>query len=137
MVRTARMDPGISIERILITYNRTYRRSQVKLYMRVGDLQPPRDTASFPLCSYISHSCPYWREAIHMPAPWSAPSMSSSSQTRPDETTVPSECDKSFTRSDAMAKHMRLQHNISPPLPGRGGNRKRKRGDEAAGELLA
>jgi len=37
------------------------------------------------------------------------------------------ECDKSFTRSDAMAKHMRLQHNISPPLPGRGGNRKRKR----------
>lgn len=39
------------------------------------------------------------------------------------------ECDKSFTRSDAMAKHMRLQHSISPPLPGRGGNRKRKRGD--------
>ncbi|KAJ7504130.1 hypothetical protein B0H11DRAFT_1709733 [Mycena galericulata] len=38
------------------------------------------------------------------------------------------ECDKSFTRSDALAKHMRLQHNISPPLPGRGGSRKRKRG---------
>jgi hypothetical protein len=38
-----------------------------------------------------------------------------------------SECDKSFTRSDALAKHMRLQHNVSPPLPGRGGNRKRKR----------
>ncbi|EPQ53282.1 hypothetical protein GLOTRDRAFT_140134 [Gloeophyllum trabeum ATCC 11539] len=37
------------------------------------------------------------------------------------------ECDKSFTRSDALVKHMRLQHNISPPLPGRGGNRKRKR----------
>ena len=37
------------------------------------------------------------------------------------------ECDKSFTRSDALAKHMRIQHNISPPLPGRGGNRKRKR----------
>ena len=28
-----------------------------------------------------------------------------------------------------MAKHMRLQHNIDPPLPGRGGNRKRKRDD--------
>ncbi|TDL20477.1 hypothetical protein BD410DRAFT_751028 [Rickenella mellea] len=42
------------------------------------------------------------------------------------------ECDKSFTRSDAMAKHMRLQHNMSPPLPGRGGNRKRKRGDTGA-----
>jgi len=38
------------------------------------------------------------------------------------------ECDKSFTRSDALAKHMRLQHNISPPAPGRGGgSRKRKR----------
>ena len=42
----------------------------------------------------------------------------------------PTECDKSFTRSDALAKHMRLQHNISPPLPGRGGSRKRKRGDD-------
>jgi len=40
------------------------------------------------------------------------------------------ECDKSFTRSDALAKHMRLQHNIEPPAPGRGGNRKRKRGAE-------
>ncbi|KAF8966168.1 hypothetical protein BDZ97DRAFT_1809854 [Flammula alnicola] len=38
------------------------------------------------------------------------------------------ECDKSFTRSDALAKHMRLQHSISPPAPGRGGSRKRKRG---------
>ncbi|KAJ7210551.1 hypothetical protein GGX14DRAFT_451113 [Mycena pura] len=42
------------------------------------------------------------------------------------------ECDKSFTRSDALAKHMRLQHNISPPLPGRGGSRKRKRPTEDA-----
>ncbi|KAF8655492.1 hypothetical protein AX16_003022 [Volvariella volvacea WC 439] len=40
---------------------------------------------------------------------------------------VCTECDKSFTRSDALAKHMRLQHNISPPAPGRGGSRKRKR----------
>lgn len=37
------------------------------------------------------------------------------------------ECDKSFTRSDALAKHMRIQHNIMPPLPGRGGNRKKRR----------
>ncbi|KAH7917599.1 hypothetical protein BV22DRAFT_1026063 [Leucogyrophana mollusca] len=37
------------------------------------------------------------------------------------------ECDKSFTRSDALAKHMRLQHNMLPPPSGRGGNRKRKR----------
>lgn len=39
------------------------------------------------------------------------------------------ECDKSFTRSDALAKHMRLQHNMLPPPSGRGGSRKRKRGD--------
>lgn len=45
----------------------------------------------------------------------------------------PAECDKSFTRSDALAKHMRIQHNISPPLPGRGGNRKRKREEPDAG----
>ncbi|KAH7886618.1 hypothetical protein F5I97DRAFT_1868788 [Phlebopus sp. FC_14] len=37
------------------------------------------------------------------------------------------ECDKSFTRSDALAKHMRLQHNMPPPPSGRGGSRKRKR----------
>ncbi|KAG6334350.1 hypothetical protein ID866_4741 [Astraeus odoratus] len=39
------------------------------------------------------------------------------------------ECDKSFTRSDALAKHMRLQHNMQPPPSGRGGSRKRKRGE--------
>jgi hypothetical protein len=39
------------------------------------------------------------------------------------------ECDKSFTRSDALAKHMRQQHNMTLPLPasGRGGNRRRNR----------
>ncbi|KAI9453932.1 hypothetical protein F5148DRAFT_985367 [Russula earlei] len=40
------------------------------------------------------------------------------------------ECDKSFTRSDALAKHMRLQHNVEAGAPGRGGNRKRKRDRE-------
>lgn len=49
---------------------------------------------------------------------------------------TPIECDKSFTRSDALAKHMRIQHNISPPLPGRGGNRKRKREEpDASGNV--
>ncbi|KAH7905929.1 hypothetical protein BJ138DRAFT_1017006 [Hygrophoropsis aurantiaca] len=42
------------------------------------------------------------------------------------------ECDKSFTRSDALAKHMRLQHNMAPPPSGRGGNRKRKRSNSPA-----
>ncbi|KAG6910933.1 hypothetical protein DXG01_005987 [Tephrocybe rancida] len=46
---------------------------------------------------------------------------------KPFNCTLP-ECDKSFTRSDALAKHLRLQHNIEPPAPGRGGYRKRKRG---------
>ncbi len=51
---------------------------------------------------------------------------------RPGLTSWYAECDKSFTRSDALAKHMRIQHNISPPLPGRGGNRKRKREEPEA-----
>ncbi|KIM44298.1 hypothetical protein M413DRAFT_443307 [Hebeloma cylindrosporum] len=41
-------------------------------------------------------------------------------------------CDKPFTRSDALTKHMRLQHNILPPAPGRCGSRKRKRGEHQA-----
>ncbi|TCD70381.1 hypothetical protein EIP91_003734 [Steccherinum ochraceum] len=46
------------------------------------------------------------------------------------------ECDKSFTRSDALAKHMRIQHNIMPPLPGRGGNRKKRRGGAVGGAVV-
>ncbi|KAG6910945.1 hypothetical protein DXG01_005999 [Tephrocybe rancida] len=45
---------------------------------------------------------------------------------KPFNCTLP-ECDKSFTRSDALAKHLRLQHNIEPPGPGRGSYRKRRR----------
>ncbi|KAF8883029.1 hypothetical protein BD779DRAFT_1541450 [Infundibulicybe gibba] len=48
---------------------------------------------------------------------------------KPFTCTLP-ECDKSFTRSDALAKHLRLQHHISPPAPGRGGSRKRKRAQD-------
>ncbi|KAI0314759.1 hypothetical protein OF83DRAFT_1063270 [Amylostereum chailletii] len=47
---------------------------------------------------------------------------------KPFVCTLP-ECDKSFTRSDALAKHMRFQHNLDPPAPGRGGSRKRKAPD--------
>ncbi|KAG5652663.1 hypothetical protein H0H81_004155 [Sphagnurus paluster] len=51
---------------------------------------------------------------------------------KPFTCTLP-ECDRSFTRSDALAKHLRTQHNISPPAPGRGKYRKRKRApDEEA-----
>ncbi|KAK0489862.1 hypothetical protein EDD18DRAFT_1080855 [Armillaria luteobubalina] len=37
------------------------------------------------------------------------------------------ECDKSFTRSDVLAKHLQHQHKQSPPALGQGGLRKRKR----------
>ncbi|WFD30322.1 hypothetical protein MSPP1_001340 [Malassezia sp. CBS 17886] len=33
------------------------------------------------------------------------------------------ECDKSFTRSDALAKHMRVQHNVVPPSGGGAGGK--------------
>ncbi|KIY62556.1 hypothetical protein CYLTODRAFT_361276 [Cylindrobasidium torrendii FP15055 ss-10] len=36
-------------------------------------------------------------------------------------------CDAEFTRSDALAKHLRAQHGEEPPVPRRGGSRKRKR----------
>ncbi|EJD54088.1 hypothetical protein AURDEDRAFT_157342 [Auricularia subglabra TFB-10046 SS5] len=35
-------------------------------------------------------------------------------------------CERAFTRQDALAKHKRQQHNMNIPMPGRGGNRKRK-----------
>ncbi|KZV90508.1 hypothetical protein EXIGLDRAFT_720285 [Exidia glandulosa HHB12029] len=35
-------------------------------------------------------------------------------------------CDRSFTRADALNKHLRQQHALDIPMPGRGGNRKRK-----------
>jgi len=42
------------------------------------------------------------------------------------------ECDKSFTRSDALAKHLRQQHNISsPPTSGRATKRRRVDNGEA------
>ncbi|KAF8530050.1 hypothetical protein BU17DRAFT_36107 [Hysterangium stoloniferum] len=38
------------------------------------------------------------------------------------------DCDKSFTRSDTLAKHRRQQHTAAPPpTPARGSGRKRKR----------
>ncbi|TFK25905.1 hypothetical protein FA15DRAFT_668061 [Coprinopsis marcescibilis] len=51
------------------------------------------------------------------------------------------ECDRSFTRLDALHKHTRQQHNILPPnMPppsGRGGSRKRKRGGDDASDGTA
>ncbi|KAI0028405.1 hypothetical protein K488DRAFT_7156, partial [Vararia minispora EC-137] len=43
------------------------------------------------------------------------------------------ECDKAFSRSDALAKHMRLQHNLEPTPPARTLARKRKQPD---GDIL-
>ncbi|CAG7855103.1 SubName: Full=Uncharacterized protein {ECO:0000313/EMBL:CCA70293.1} [Serendipita indica DSM 11827] len=51
------------------------------------------------------------------------------------------ECDKSFTRSDALTKHMRVVHGIEPPVPNKGhgpaasvASKKRKRGAKAEDE---
>lgn len=124
----------VLIKRTLISYIRSHRCSQIELYMRVGDMHPARNPTGFPVCSYIPHTCAHRGETVHMPTSWSATSMSTSVQFELDK--LNPECDKSFTRSDAMAKHMRLQHNISTLPPGRGGNRKRKRDDGAGGESL-
>ncbi|KAH7102997.1 hypothetical protein BKA62DRAFT_698271 [Auriculariales sp. MPI-PUGE-AT-0066] len=36
------------------------------------------------------------------------------------------DCAKAFTRADALHKHQRAHHGMDIPMPGRGGNRKRK-----------
>lgn len=93
----------------------------------MGNLFSARPCTDFAICSYFPHSVPYRREAIHLSTSRSLyPPVI---RTEYVLTKHDAECDKSFTRSDALAKHMRLQHNIEPPLPGRGGNRKRKRDD--------
>ena len=88
----------------------------------MGYLSTPRDPANVTVRPHLPHSFAYRRKAFRMLSAWS---VSCTACLRSASHRV--ECDKSFTRSDALAKHMRIQHNISPPLPGRGGSRKRKR----------
>ncbi|OJA08350.1 hypothetical protein AZE42_07432 [Rhizopogon vesiculosus] len=81
----------------------------VRLLLPLGDMQPPRPRTGLAVRAHLPHSLTYWREAVYMlPASVSRP------------TQILADCDKSFTRSNALAKHMRLQHMPSPP-------RKRKR----------
>ena len=87
---------------------------------------PPSD---FSLRTYLSPPIPHGRETLHLRAPrYAFPPFTPLSCA--DLAPVLVECDKSFTRSDALAKHMRLQHNVEASAPGRGGNRKRKRDRE-------
>lgn len=93
----------------------------------MGYMQPQRPCTDLPFRAYLAPTLAYRRKAFHMPSPWYL--------SYPGLVIIfflakITECDKSFTRSDALAKHMRLQHSLSPPPPGRGGNRKRKRGDD-------
>ena len=107
-------------------YKRPHWRAQVKLHMRMADVPAAWHSADVPVRADIPHPVPYRRETIHLPEARYVSSMQTLFQCLNSLV----ECDKSFTRSDALAKHMRIQHNIIPPLPGRGGNRKRKREPE-------
>ena len=105
---------------------RPHRRPQVELHLRMVDVRTQESPADIPVCAHLTHTLAHGRKTVHLfPSRCGHPFLSSYSLSSP----VFAECDKSFTRSDALAKHMRLQHNIEPPLPGRGGHRKRKRED--------
>ncbi len=98
--------------------------AQVKLYLRMENMCTARPRPDLSLCFDLSHSFTYWGKALRMSAPWY---VTLHILCCAFLTLCCPECDKSFTRSDALAKHTRMQHNIVPPAPGRGGNRKRKR----------
>lgn len=91
----------------------------------MGNVPTPRARPNITLCLDIPHTVAYRRETIYMYAPRYDVRRHFPVYRR--VLRFSTECDKSFTRSDALAKHMRLQHNISPPAPGRGGSKKRKR----------
>ena len=100
-------------------------RAQVQLHLRMGDMHPPWARANLALRTHLAHPLAHGRKAVYM-----LPTRRVSRSCRASHGSHRRlECDKSFTRSDALAKHMRLQHNMPPPPSGRGGSRKRKRGD--------
>src|ERR1700677_1777319 len=95
----------------------------------MGHVHPSWSPTDFSLRTYLSPPITHRRKALYLRATRYAclPSPPKPSFLKPVRT---AECDKSFTRSDALAKHMRLQHNVEAGAPGRGGNRKRKRDRE-------
>jgi hypothetical protein len=46
--------------------NRPYRRAQVKLHLRMGDLFPTESRPNIPFRTHITHPLPYGREAFHL-----------------------------------------------------------------------
>ena len=116
---------------MLTQFHRSHRCTQVELHLRMGRLRPPWHRSDLSVRPHLSHKVAHRREALHLPTSRYAHICHTSRPETANPPLVRAECDKSFTRSDALAKHMRIQHNISPPLPGRGGNRKRKREEQA------
>ena len=105
----------------------------------MGHVHPSWPPSDFSLRTYLSPSIPHGRKALYLRATRCAlfPSVTSKPSFLSPRGTLPVECDKSFTRSDALAKHMRLQHNVEAGAPGRGGNRKRKRDREEPSRTTA
>jgi hypothetical protein len=110
----------------------------------MDELHAQGSPADIPLRAHLAPPLTYGREAVPMSSAWYVllvlylltASMILPLRRLYLRLSFYIECDKSFTRSDALAKHMRLQHSLSPPPPGRGGSKKRKRpeDDSAADE---
>lgn len=74
------------------------------------------------LCAQGTHAKPYQRKAVLLLFAWWVWSPTTPSQLALVPANAPSECDRSFTRSDALAKHMRTVHETealrpSDPVP--------------------
>ncbi|KIJ47949.1 hypothetical protein M422DRAFT_28719 [Sphaerobolus stellatus SS14] len=103
---------------------RTHWGASERIHVRVERLRTQRPRADVAVRTHRAPALSYRREALCLLRPWSVPL---SLAHLPSHRRHPSDCDKSFTRSDTLAKHLRQQHNLAAPAPTRGGYRKRKR----------
>lgn len=110
---------------------RPHRHQSHDLHLRMGHLSSQRQDADVAVRFAQSPPEPHWREAVYV----SGTSYVSPSPSRKvDEPETDSwlllhiECDKSFTRSDALAKHTRVQHPSLVPQS----NASRSAGSSAA-----
>jgi hypothetical protein len=96
----------------------------------MGHVHPSWLPSDFSLCTYLT-SDPTRAKTL-LPASYPVRVLPS----KPSFLTTVG-CDESFTRSEALAKHMRLQHNVEAGGPGGGGNRKRNRDREELSHPIA
>jgi hypothetical protein len=87
-------------------------------------VRPKRSDPDVEVRSHLSSPKPYGREALYLYRTSSVPFLAPLRLflfPHADASLLIGcvECDKSFTRSDALAKHMRIQHDINPIEPGR------------------